>query len=148
MSTPASRARRLLSPGSVTRMMMRSASTRSTIPARVLTTTAPESRAAMASMPVPTMGGSATSSGTAWRCMLEPIRARLASSCSRNGIRAAATLTNCLGETSMKLTSSRAERMKLPPLRASTWSSTIWPFSSSRMEDWAMTYFSSSQAVM
>jgi hypothetical protein len=28
------------------------------------------------------------SSGTAWRCMLEPISARLASSCSRNGISA------------------------------------------------------------
>src|SRR5256885_8099300 len=31
------------------------------------------------------------SRGTAWRCMFEPIRARLASSCSRNGISAVAT---------------------------------------------------------
>ena len=31
--------------------------------------------------------------GTAWRCMLEPMSARLASSCSRNGIKAAATDT-------------------------------------------------------
>ncbi len=29
--------------------------------------------------------------GTAWRCMLAPIRARFASSCSRNGISAVAT---------------------------------------------------------
>ena len=48
-----------------------------------------------------TIGGSATSSGTAWRCMFEPISARLASSCSRNGIRPAETPTICLGEMSM-----------------------------------------------
>ena len=46
-------------------------------------------------------GASVMSSGTAWRCMFEPINARLASSCSRNGIKLAATETNCLGETSM-----------------------------------------------
>ena len=34
-------------------------------------------------------------SGTAWRCMLAPISARLASSCSRNGISEAATDTIC-----------------------------------------------------
>ena len=45
----------------------------------------------LVSMPVPTSGASGTSSGTAWRCMFEPIRARLASSCSRNGISDAAT---------------------------------------------------------
>ena len=38
-------------------------------------------------MPVATSGGSVTNSGTAWRCMFEPIKARLASSCSRNGIK-------------------------------------------------------------
>ena len=36
-----------------------------------------------------------------WRIMFEPIRARLASSCSRNGIIAVATLTICFGLTSM-----------------------------------------------
>ena len=41
------------------------------------------------------------SSGTAWRCMFEPISARLASSCSRNGISAAATDTSCFGLMSM-----------------------------------------------
>ena len=44
-------------------------------------------------MPVPTSGASAITSGTAWRCMFEPISARLASSCSRNGIIAVATET-------------------------------------------------------
>ena len=64
-------------------------------------TTAPESRAVTPSMPVPTSGASARSRGTDWRCMLEPIRARLASSFSRNGISDAATDTSCLGLTSM-----------------------------------------------
>ena len=47
--------------------------------------TAPESRATTCSMPVPTSGASGCSSGTA-ACMFEPMRARLASSFSRNGI--------------------------------------------------------------
>ena len=38
-------------------------------------------------MPVPISGGSGRSSGTACRIMFEPINARLASSCSRNGIK-------------------------------------------------------------
>jgi hypothetical protein len=57
-------------------------------------------------MPVPTSGFSARRVGTAWRCMLEPISARLASSCSRNGISAAATDTIWRGETSMYWTCS------------------------------------------
>ncbi len=40
------------------------------------------------SKPVPTSGDSDTSERHAWRCMFEPISARLASSCSRNGIEA------------------------------------------------------------
>ncbi len=56
-------------------------------------------------MPVPTSGASAFSSGTAWRCMFEPISARLASSCSRNGIIAVATDQICSGETSSRSTS-------------------------------------------
>ena len=52
-------------------------------------------------MPVPTSGVSVRSVGTAWRCMFEPINARFASSCSRNGISDAATDTICFGETSM-----------------------------------------------
>ena len=45
-------------------------------------------------------GGRALKSGTACFCMLAPIRARFASSCSRNGMSAAAIETSCLGETS------------------------------------------------
>ncbi len=83
------------------RTTTRSAETYSTTPGRLATTTEPESRATTCSMPVPTSGASGCSSGTACRCMLEPMSARLASSFSRNGISAAATDTSCLGETSM-----------------------------------------------
>ena len=67
------------------------ASTKLTSPSASARTTSPVSLAARRSMPVPISGGSGLSSGTAWRCMLEPISARLASSCSRNGISAVAT---------------------------------------------------------
>ena len=60
----------------------------------------------VSSMPVPTSGASARISGTAWRCMFEPISARLASSFSRNGISAAATETSCFGDTSIRSMSS------------------------------------------
>ena len=65
--------------------------------------TSPVSSAARRSIPVPISGGSGFSSGTAWRCMFEPIRARLASSCSRNGIRAVATDQIWVGETSISV---------------------------------------------
>ena len=48
----------------------------------------------MPSMPVPTIGDDVLMSGTAWRCMLDPMSARLASSFSRKGISDAATDTN------------------------------------------------------
>jgi hypothetical protein len=75
--------------------------TEATLPLSSATTTARESRATRSSRPVATSGASVTSSGTAWRCMFEPINARFASSCSKNGISDAATETSCLGETSM-----------------------------------------------
>ncbi len=80
---------------------MISADTSLTTPALVAVTTSPASTAARYSMPVPTRGESLVISGTAWRCMLAPMSARLASSCSRNGIRAVATDTIWRGETSM-----------------------------------------------
>jgi len=58
------------------------------------------------SKPVPTIGGSATRSGTACRCMFEPINARFASSCSKNGIKPAETPTIWQGEMSMYWTAS------------------------------------------
>ncbi len=76
---------------------------------------APLSRATAASMPVPTSGASDWISGTAWRCMFEPISARLASSFSRNGISAAATDTSCFGDTSQAVTSSGFTSRKSPP---------------------------------
>ena len=63
--------------------------------------TSPASVAARYSMPVPTSGASLRSSGTLCRCMFEPISARFASSCSRNGIMAVATDTICRADTSM-----------------------------------------------
>ena len=78
-----------------------SAETSLTTPASSAVTTSPASTAARYSMPVPTSGASLLISGTAWRCMLAPMSARLASSCSRNGIRAVATDTIWRGETSM-----------------------------------------------
>src|SRR5579885_1324605 len=129
-----------------TRTMMRSESTESTTPERLHRTTAPESRAVTFSMPVPTKGASARSSGTAWRCMFEPINARFASSFSRNGIRLAATDTNCFGLTSMYSISSRGFSTKLPACRALHRSGAIRPFSSSSTFAWAMMYLSSSQA--
>ena len=50
---------------------------------------------------IETSGDSVRNSGTAWRCMFDPINARFASSCSKNGIRAAATLTIWRGEISI-----------------------------------------------
>ena len=86
---------------SSTRTTIRLASTSCTVPPRSASTMAPESTATARSMPVPTSGFSARSVGTAWRIMFEPISARLASSCSRNGMSEAATETIWRGETSM-----------------------------------------------
>jgi len=48
-------------------------------------------------MPVPTSGDSVRISGTACRCMFDPMSARLASSCSRKGINAVATILFGIG---------------------------------------------------
>ena len=78
-----------------------SAVTDATTPSTSEKTTAWESRATLDSMPVATNGDSGVNNGTAWRCMFDPINARFASSCSKNGIMLAATETNCFGDTSM-----------------------------------------------
>jgi hypothetical protein len=78
----------------------------STTPARLATIAAPESRATTRFHAGADERRLGRMSGTAWRCMFEPISARLASSFSRNGISAAATETSCFGETSMKSTCS------------------------------------------
>ena len=73
----------------------------STTPFLLATIVTPESNATSPSIPVPTSGDSGFNSGTAWRIMFEPIKALLASSFSKKGIKDAATETNCFGETSM-----------------------------------------------
>ncbi|OPY06413.1 MAG: hypothetical protein A4E67_01479 [Syntrophaceae bacterium PtaB.Bin038] len=115
MSTPVSKLPRSASSHLTT---IRSASTLSTTPPRLAVTTAPESLATTGSIPVPMSGTSGCSSGTAWRCMLEPMSARFASSCSRKGMRAAATETSWFGETSMSSTSSGTTVTNSPPRRA------------------------------
>ena len=107
-----------------------------------LSTTSPVSTAARRSMPVPTSGASVIISGTAWRCMFAPIRARLASLCSRNGISAVATETICSGETSMNSTSAGSARIGSPPLRHSTWPTSL-PLGSISAFAWAMILCSS-----
>ncbi len=96
-----SRAKERFCPVRLSLTTMVSPSTSTTSPSTALTIMSPESCAARASTPVPTSGDSVLSSGTACRCMFEPISARLASSCSRKGMSAVATDTICLGDTSM-----------------------------------------------
>ena len=110
-----------------------------TTPGFLATVTSPASTAPRYSMPVPTKGASERSSGTAWRCMFAPIRARDASSCSRNGIIAVATETIWRGETSMYWMS-LAGTVSGSALRrrASTRSSAKWPSSVSVAFAWAI----------
>ena len=126
---------------------MRAASTDSTTPSRLATTVTPESRATMASMPVPTSGASVRRSGTAWRCMFEPIRARLASSFSRKGISEAATETSWFGDTSIRSTLVRPELDVLALLAGRRRRCRVkLPFLSTWALAWAMVCFSSSSA--
>jgi hypothetical protein len=124
------------------------ASTDSTTPSCLATVVTPESRATMRSMPVPTSGASVTSSGTACRCMFEPMSARLASSFSRNGMSDAATETSWFGLTSISVDAlGGLDRTKSPALRALTRSVTKRPFSSTCAFAWAMRWPSSSSAL-
>ena len=115
-------------------------------PPRRACTAVPESIATVRSMPVPTSGFSARRQGTAWRCMFEPISARLASSCSRNGISEAATDTICEGATSMYSILSGADSVNSLRWRQETSSSTNLPALSSSAFAWAITYLPSSIA--
>ena len=106
----------------------------------------PLSTATRCSMPVATSGASGRRSGTACRCMFDPISALLASSCSRNGIRAVETLTICMGETSIRSTSSTDSMAGSAWVRVSTLSGMSCPRSSVGMLACATTRFSSSSA--
>ena len=74
----------------------------STFPPLFATIVTPESFPTDSSIPVPINGASGFNNGTACLIILEPIKALFASSFSKNGINAAATETNCFGETSIK----------------------------------------------
>ena len=115
-------------------------------PPRRAWTAVPESMATVRSMPVPTSDFSARRQGTAWRCMFEPIRARFASSCSRNGISEAATETICEGATSMYSILSGPESVNSLRWRHDTSSSTNLPFLSTSAFACAITYLPSSIA--
>ena len=107
-------------------------------------TTSPVSSAARRSIPVPISGASVFNSGTAWRCMLEPISARLASSCSRKGIIAVATDQICSGETSIRSTSTGSTSTYWPAcVRHSTVSAVILPLASTSVFAWAIIFVSS-----
>ena len=143
MSTPGSRPSFA---GLSALITMRVASTCSTTPSRLAISVTPESRATTFSMPVPTSGASVRRSGTAWRCMFEPMSARLASSFSRKGMSEAATETSWFGETSMNSTRSGVTIVNSPPIRAETRSAVKCPRASSGALAWAMTCSSSSSA--
>ena len=76
---------------------------------------AQESRAITLSIPVPTIGASGLSSGTACLCILDPISARFASSCSKNGMSEAATPTSIRALKSISSTSSVLRKEISPP---------------------------------
>ena len=97
----------------------------------------------MPSMPVPMSGAAVLMSGTAWRCMFEPMSARFASSFSRNGISDAATETSWFGETSIRLTSSGLAMTKSPLWRDDTVGVANLPFLSMGVFAWAMKWPSS-----
>ena len=97
-------------------------------------------------MPVPISGGSGFSSGTACLCMFEPISARLASSCSRKGIRAVATDQIWVGETSISSTSlggtvvsspsRRRQRTRGPLSLPESWSISAFAWAMIRSSSW------------
>ncbi len=122
------------------------ASTLSTTPALFAITSAPESLAATYSIPVPTIGASEVSKGTACLCILDPISALFASSFSRKGTMAADTPTICFGDTSIHCTSLGVTILKSPPTLAETVSPTRCPFLSTGEVASAITNFSPSIA--
>ena len=100
----------------------------STTPSLLATIVTPESKATSCSIPVPTSGDSGLIKGTAWRIILDPIKALFASSFSKNGINDAATDTNCLGETSIYSMESGLDKIKLSSFLQDTNSSKKRPF--------------------
>ena len=123
-------------------------STFSTVPLFSAITQSPESLAINLSIPVPTRGASVFKVGTACLIMLEPIKALLASSCSRKGIRDAAIDTTCCGDTSISSTLSADISSNSFLNRTGTSSSTNLLFLSSSALACAITNSPSSIAEM
>ena len=117
-----------------------------TVPSFFATTTRPVSFAASSSIPVATSGASGIRHGVACLCMLLPIRARLASSFSINGIIEVATENAWLVAISIKSTSARSMSPASPAFRTSTNSSTMLPSLSHLFAACAILYCSSSNA--
>ena len=99
---------------------MLSPSARITSPSASATTSWLESRAILASIPVPTVGDCGCNSGTAWRCMFEPVKARSTRFFSMNGTRLAVEPRICLCEASINVTSEASTRAGCKNLRAET----------------------------
>ena len=79
--------------------------------------------------------------------MLDPIKARVASSCSRKGIQLVVIDTTCCGETSIKSTLSGEVIIFSPRYLAFNPSSIILLFSSVLTVDWEITKSVSSSAL-
>ena len=97
-------------------------------------------------MPVPTIGALGFIRGTDCLCIFEPINARFASSCSKNGIKAAATLKIWFGATSMNSISLESTTGKSPLILARNILSINRPFLSILESDCAIITRSSSSA--
>ena len=97
------------------------------MPLLLATIVTPESNATSDSIPVPTSGDSGFNNGTACLIILDPIKALFASSFSKNGIKAAATDTNCLGDTSINSIFSLEDNSKFRFFLHATSSSTNDP---------------------
>ncbi|OAV70656.1 hypothetical protein Barb6_01667 [Bacteroidales bacterium Barb6] len=126
---------------------MQVASTNTTSPSPSAVICVRESLATWASIPVPTMGASGQTKGTACRIMFDPIKARFASSCSKNGISEAAMDAICVGDTSIKSTSPEGTTGKSASCLDLTLSSMNFPSASNEAFPCAIVCFSSSSAV-
>ena len=82
-------------------MVISFASTYSTTPSDSALISTLESDATCFSKPVPTIGDWGNNNGTAWRIIFDPINARLASSCSKKGIKDAEMDAIWFGATSV-----------------------------------------------
>ena len=117
-----------------------------TSPSASATSSCPESSAAADSIPVDTIGTSGSNNGTPCACILEPISARLASSCSRKGISDADMPTIWRGATSIKSISAGTAKTNLECALADARGFTNSALDFSGAFACAITYWSSASA--